>query len=104
MKNLIVTFLILLTLSVFVSVQPVFAASKTSKGDTNATKHIQGTININTASVDALLELPGIGVKTAQSIVSYRNSNGKFKTVEDLMNVKGIGEKKFRKLRSHIST
>jgi len=46
--------------------------------------------------------LPGIGEKTAEKIIEYRNNFGKFRHPQDIMNVKGIGEKKFEKLKSFI--
>ena len=60
-------------------------------------------ININTASVVDLERLPGIGAKTAGRILEYRQKNGPFKKVEELMNVRGVGEKNFLKLRTQIS-
>ena len=60
-------------------------------------------VNINTASVAELDALPGIGAKTAALIIEYRQKNGPFKKVEELMNVRGVGEKNFLKLRTHIS-
>jgi competence protein ComEA len=51
------------------------------------------TININTASVDELTQLHKVGPKTAENIVAYRDANGPFKTIEDLKNVKGVGDK-----------
>lgn len=60
-------------------------------------------ININTASSDELQMLPGVGKSTAERIIAYRETAHGFKTIEDLMNVKGIGEKKFAKLKLHIS-
>lgn len=60
-------------------------------------------ININTADVAGLSALPGIGAKTADLIVAYRKENGPFKKVEELMNVRGIGEKSFLKLRELIT-
>lgn len=59
-------------------------------------------ININKADVDKLTELPGVGEALAQRIVSYREENGKFKSIEDLKNVSGIGEKKFESLKEYI--
>lgn len=50
-------------------------------------------ININTASAEELTDLNKVGPKTAQRIVEYREANGPFKAVEDLINVKGVGEK-----------
>jgi len=51
------------------------------------------TININTASVDELTQLQKVGPKTAENIVVYRDANGPFKTLDDLKNVKGVGDK-----------
>lgn len=60
-------------------------------------------INLNTATVAQLESLPGIGMKTAERIVEYRQKNGAFKKVEDLMNVRGVGEKSFLKLKPMIT-
>ena len=60
-------------------------------------------VNLNTATVSQIATLPGIGDKTAERIVEYREKNGGFKKVEELMNVKGIGEKSFLKLKALIT-
>ena len=59
-------------------------------------------ININTAPASELVKLKGIGEVKAAAIVEYRRINGNFKTVQDIMNVSGIGEKTFEKIRSQI--
>lgn len=61
-----------------------------------------GKVNINTASVEQLAALPGVGPSLAARIVEYRTKNGGFKAANELMNVKGIGEKSFGKLESHV--
>lgn len=59
-------------------------------------------VNINTADASALETLSGVGSATAQAIISDREQNGPFSTIEDLMRVDGIGEKKFAKLKDSI--
>lgn len=60
-------------------------------------------VNVNTATQAQLETLPGIGAAAAKRIIEYRDKNGKFKKVEELMNVKGIGEKSFLKLKPMIT-
>src|SRR5262245_4779351 len=60
-------------------------------------------VNLNTAGVPELAALPGIGEKTAARIVEYRQKNGPFKKIEELMNVRGIGEKNFLKLKPQLA-
>ena len=60
-------------------------------------------LNLNAATEAQLEALPGIGAATATRIVEYRKKNGQFKKVEELMNVKGIGEKSFLKLKALIT-
>ncbi len=59
-------------------------------------------INLNSASSEQLQSLPGIGPATAKSILEYRAKVGKFNKIEDLINVKGIGEKKFQKIKDRL--
>ncbi len=60
-------------------------------------------VDLNTASATDLQELPGIGRATAERILEYRQKNGPFKKVEELMNVKGIGEKSFLRLKTLVT-
>lgn len=62
-----------------------------------------GKININTASVSELDQLPGIGPAYANKIIDYRQKNGGFKSIEEIKNIKGIGEATFNKMRDKIS-
>jgi competence protein ComEA len=60
-------------------------------------------VNLNTATKEELIALPGIGPAKAQAILDYRKTNGAFKTVEDLKDVKGIGAKRFEKLKGELT-
>lgn len=60
-------------------------------------------ININTADLKQLQQLSGVGEKKAQAILQYREQNGKFKTIADLQNVKGIGPKLLEKNKDRLS-
>jgi competence protein ComEA len=77
-------------------------AQTTPAKSTPATKPAP-LVNLNTATQRELEELPGIGAATAARIVEYRQKNGPFKKVEELMNVQGIGEKSFLKLKPQIT-
>lgn len=59
-------------------------------------------ININTATQTQLETLPGIGPSIALKIINYRNENGKFKNIEELKEVSGIGESKFEKMKEFV--
>lgn len=59
-------------------------------------------ININTAGVNELLTLPGIGESKANAIIAYHNDNGGFKKIEDIMNISGIKEAAFNKIKENI--
>jgi competence protein ComEA len=59
-------------------------------------------INMNSAPVSELVLLPGIGEKTAQAIIEYRKKHGKFNSIEEILNIKGIGIKKLDKIKMFI--
>ncbi len=61
-----------------------------------------GVININKATTELLQTIPGIGPATAEKIIEFRNSNGPFRSIEELMDVNGIGEKTFEKMREKL--
>lgn len=61
-----------------------------------------GKVNLNTATANQLQRLDSIGEKKASDIIAYREQNGPFKTIEDIMNVTGIGQKVFEKIKDDI--
>ena len=79
---------------------------KTKKGSASKSNKLtnpsQGSVNINTAAAAELMRLPGVGKTTAARIIAYRTTSGLFKKPEDIMNVSGIGPKKFAKMQPFI--
>lgn len=66
-------------------------------------QHENDKYNINTASIEELIQIPGIGPKTAGKIVEYRTLHGKFKELNELLEVKGIGQKKLDTMKDYIT-
>ena len=60
-------------------------------------------VNLNTASVEQLTTLPGVGPKLAARIIEYRQKSGTFRSPQELMNVKGLGEKNFGKIEAWLT-
>lgn len=97
-KKLVSMTFVLLLIVGFVMVLGVSAyAQEKQSGDANAVK-----VNINTAGKEQLMDLPRVGEKIAERIIEYREKNGKFKRPEDIMKVKGIGEKTFKKFEKRL--
>jgi competence protein ComEA len=86
-------------------VAPLAAAQEPSRPDRPAAAKAAAAspLNLNTATAAELELLPGIGARTAERIVEYRQKNGGFKKIEELMNVRGVGEKSFLKLKALIT-
>lgn len=60
------------------------------------------SINLNTAKLEELINLPGVGEKTAQKIIEYRDIHKQFKSIDELINIKGIGQSKLAKIKKYI--
>ena len=79
-------------------------AEEIPAGATSKEEAKEGKVNINTATVEELKTLKGVGEKKAEAIIEYRKKNGSFKTKEDLMKVRGIGKKLFDSFQERIVT
>jgi competence protein ComEA len=86
----------ILALCLGLAIGPVTAQSKKS-GPASTEK-----INLNSATTEQLQSLPGVGPATAKAIIEYRTKVGKFNRIEEIINVKGIGEKKFQRIKDRI--
>lgn len=76
------------------------AITQNSGGNKTSNKNVK--VNINTAGLEELDTLPGIGESTANKIINYRNENGKFKSIEEIKEVSGIGDSKYEKIKDLI--
>lgn len=76
---------------------------KSSSSPTQSLNSSALKVSLNSASVEQLQQLTGVGAKKAQAIIAYRNQNGGFKSIDDLKKVKGIGEKLFEQNRARLS-
>ena len=99
MKQL-VNVLFLVAILVCGGLAPVQAAA-TASGGVAVTAPMP--VNINTAAVAQLVELPGVGKATAERIIAYRTEHGPLQSVDDLVKVKGIGQKTLEKMRKMIT-
>ena len=86
----------LLVILVFGLALPVFAMTLQKDGPI-------GQVNINTATRTELIQIPKIGEKMADQIVEFRKANGPFKRIEEIMNVKGMGEKTFLSIKQYLT-
>ena len=103
----VATFLVVTALSAPSFAQPAFAPAQAASMGGQSNKPAKntpapGSININTATATELEALPGVGLALAARIIEHRQKAGGFKKIEDLMNVKGIGEKMFLNLKPLI--
>ena len=91
-KGMVLSLVLAVALTAFIPLESYSASQTTVK-----------KININTATLVELQELPRIGEKVAQRIIDFRKANGKFKSITDLLKVKGIGEKIFDLIKDRIT-
>ena len=75
----------------------------TEENNTSNSSKEDSKVNINTANQSELDSLPGIGPSIAQKIIDYREENGNFKTIEELQNVKGIGDAKYEEIKDRVT-
>jgi competence protein ComEA len=92
-----------LGVTVLISLPALAATLQSQSPPPEAAVAAKSPINLNTATIEQLETLPGIGRKTAERIIEHRTKTGSFKRIEELMNVKGIGEKSFLKLKPLIA-
>jgi len=85
--------------SVYFSAEQVAKEEKPISDETTAVL----TINLNSASAEDFMRLPKIGKVTAQRIIDYRNKHGRFSSVDELLNVKGIGVKTFERIKGEVT-
>lgn len=78
--------------------------SKNQKSKSNHKKVSSNLlVNLNTANIEQLSTLPGVGEKLAESIINYRSKKGKFKAINELMNIERVGNKKFNKMKNKVT-
>ncbi len=94
---------VLLLFSFFLLVvTPTQSLATSAKNPQEAVQKLTTKVDINTADVDQLITVPGIGPKTAEAIIAYRKENGTFASLDDLIKIKGIGAKKLAKMKPFL--
>ena len=97
-RSVIATFALVVCL-----VSAAASAQQPARGARPAASASTEIVNLNTSSAAQIASLPGIGDKTAELIVQYREKNGPFKKIEEIMNVKGVGEKSFLRIKDRLT-
>ena len=86
-----------IVLCIGLSIAPITALAQQGGAPANE------KVNLNTATIEQLQTLPGVGPAIAKNILDYRTKVGKFAKIEDILNVKGIGEKKFQRMKDRLT-
>jgi competence protein ComEA len=89
-------------LAALMAVAPTMATAQEKAAKSKPAPAVSTPVNLNTATAADLQALPGVGAATARLIIEHREKNGGFKKIEELMNIKGIGEKSFLKLKPMV--
>jgi competence protein ComEA len=97
------TFVVTTCVALFVVMAAAALNAEQTVQPQQATQTAGALVNLNSATQAELEKLPGVGPAMAKTIIEYRQKNGGFKKVEELMNVKGIGEKSFLKLKTIVT-
>jgi competence protein ComEA len=95
--------LLAVALGTFIVAASVDVAAQAKAARPKPAPTVSTPVNLNTATASDLQSLPGVGAATARLIIEHREKNGGFKKVEELMNIKGIGEKSFLKLKPMVT-
>jgi competence protein ComEA len=97
-----ISFVLVCVLSALMTMAPATARAQGRAAKSKPAPAVSTPVNLNTATAADLEALPGVGAATARLIIEHREKNGGFKKVEELMNIKGIGEKSFLKLKPMV--
>ena len=97
------SFVFVCALAALMAGAPVTAAAQAKAAKSKPAPAVTTPVNLNTATAADLQGLPGVGAATARLIIEHREKNGGFKKIEELMNIKGIGEKSFLKLKPMVT-
>ncbi len=92
---------VVLFLCLSLALAPMSLLAQTAKASSKATSTEK--VNLNTATIDQLQTLPGVGPAVAKRILEHRTKVGKFNKIEEILNVKGIGEKRFQRMKDRLT-